>query len=64
VNEIDNDKLFLEWIVFSDEATFHISGHVRRHNIGCGATNIHTPLLNMSVIVRKLMFGVGLHMIE
>jgi hypothetical protein len=33
LNEIDNDELFLERIVFSDEATFHISGHVHGHNI-------------------------------
>jgi hypothetical protein len=33
LNEIDNDELFLERIVLSDEATFHISGHVHRHNI-------------------------------
>jgi hypothetical protein len=33
LNEIDNDELFLERIVFSDEATFHISRHVHRRNI-------------------------------
>jgi transposase len=33
LNEIDDDELFLERIVFSDEATFHISGHVHSHNI-------------------------------
>jgi hypothetical protein len=33
LSAIDNDELFLERIVFSDEATFHISGHIHRHNI-------------------------------
>ena len=29
---IDNDNRFLTNIIFSDEATFHISGRVNRHN--------------------------------
>jgi hypothetical protein len=33
LSEIDNGELFLERKVFSDEATFHISGHVHRHSI-------------------------------
>ncbi|CAJ0942841.1 unnamed protein product, partial [Ranitomeya imitator] len=32
LHEIDNDSRFLQKIVFSDEATFHICGHVHRHN--------------------------------
>jgi hypothetical protein len=43
---------------------FTFQGMSTDTTLGYGATNIHTPLLNMSVIVRKLMFGVGLHMIE
>jgi hypothetical protein len=32
IQNIDNDNRFLANIIFSDEATFHISGHVNRHN--------------------------------
>ena len=32
IQNIDNDNRFLENIIFSDEATFHISGRVNRHN--------------------------------
>src|SRR5690349_12313492 len=32
IQNIDNDNRFLENIIFSDEATFHISGLVNRHN--------------------------------
>ncbi|GBO29044.1 hypothetical protein AVEN_271697-1 [Araneus ventricosus] len=28
-----NDERFLRKIVFSDEATFHVCGHVHRHNV-------------------------------
>lgn len=32
IQNIDNDNRFLANIIFSDEATFHISGRVNRHN--------------------------------
>jgi hypothetical protein len=32
IQNIDNDNRFLANIIFSDEATFHISCHVNRHN--------------------------------
>jgi hypothetical protein len=33
LNEIDKDVQFLHRVMFSDEATFHASGHVHRHNV-------------------------------
>lgn len=33
LNEIENDQQFLKRIVFSDEATFHVCGHVHRYNV-------------------------------
>ncbi|PSN43113.1 hypothetical protein C0J52_10479, partial [Blattella germanica] len=33
LNEIENDQQFLKRIVFSDEATFDVCGHVHRYNI-------------------------------
>jgi hypothetical protein len=33
LNEIDKDEQFLYRVMFSDEATFHVSGHVHRNNI-------------------------------
>ncbi|PSN51130.1 hypothetical protein C0J52_21619 [Blattella germanica] len=32
-NAIDSDNTFAERIVFSDEATFHVSGKVNKHNV-------------------------------
>jgi hypothetical protein len=33
LNEIDKDEQFLRRIMFSDEATLHVSGHVYRNNV-------------------------------
>jgi AraC-like DNA-binding protein len=33
LNEIDKEEQFLHRVMFSDEATFHVSGHVHRHNV-------------------------------
>jgi hypothetical protein len=33
LNRLKEDNLFLDKIVFSDEATFHLSGKVNRHNL-------------------------------
>ena len=33
LDKIDNDPDFSKNIIFSDEATFHTSGHVNRHNV-------------------------------
>jgi hypothetical protein len=33
LNEIDRDEQFLHHVMFSDEATFHVLGHVHRHNV-------------------------------
>jgi len=32
IEKIENDNRFLSNVIFSDEATFHISGRVNRHN--------------------------------
>ena len=32
LDQVDNDPYFLKRIVFSDEAIFHVSGCVNRHN--------------------------------
>jgi hypothetical protein len=42
LNRLEEDNLFLDKIVFSDEATFHLSGKVNRHNlIIWGSQNPH-----------------------
>jgi hypothetical protein len=33
LNEIDKEERFLHRVMFSDEATFHISGQAHRHNV-------------------------------
>uniref|UniRef100_T1INH3 Uncharacterized protein n=1 Tax=Strigamia maritima TaxID=126957 RepID=T1INH3_STRMM len=33
LNRMDEDHKFLRQIIFSDEATFHVSGKVNRHNV-------------------------------
>jgi hypothetical protein len=33
LNRLEEDNLFLDKIVFSDEVTFHLSGKVNRHNL-------------------------------
>jgi hypothetical protein len=33
INCLEGDNLFLDKISFSDEATFHLSGKVNRHNL-------------------------------
>jgi hypothetical protein len=33
LNEIDKDEQFLHRVMFGDEATFHVSGRVHRHNV-------------------------------
>jgi hypothetical protein len=63
LSEIDNDELFLERIVFSDEATFHISGHVHRHNIRIWDHKHPQAIVEHGRESPKLIFGVGLHMI-
>jgi hypothetical protein len=55
LNEIDNYEQFLYRVMFSDEVTFHISGHVHRHNVRIWAKERPMILLNMSVIALKLM---------
>jgi hypothetical protein len=41
---IEDDKFLLR-VIFSDEATFHLSGKVNRHNVGIwGLQNPHTTL--------------------
>jgi hypothetical protein len=64
LNEIDNDKLFLQRIAFSDEATFHISGHVHRHNIRIWGHEHPYAIVEHERDSPKKIFGVGLHMIE
>jgi hypothetical protein len=38
LNEIDNDEQSLRRVMFSDEATFHVSGHDHLHNVRIWAT--------------------------
>jgi hypothetical protein len=52
LNRLEEGSLFLDRIVFSDEATFNLSVKVNRHNI----TRIRTKLLNMCEIVRRWFF--------
>jgi hypothetical protein len=33
LDRLDHDREFLDRFVFSDEATFHVSGRVHRHNV-------------------------------
>jgi hypothetical protein len=56
LSRLDYDDAFMKYVVFSDEATFHVSGKVNRHNCRiCGSENPHEvmehecdiPKLNM-----------------
>ena len=58
LRKIDNDNRFLSNLIFSDEATFHISGRVNRHNYRFREKEIHTSYINMNEIHQKLMCGV------
>ncbi|GBM99137.1 hypothetical protein AVEN_172401-1 [Araneus ventricosus] len=45
LQEMEEDKNFLQRVMFSDEATFHVSGIVNRHNTRIwGVQNPHTVL--------------------
>ena len=37
-NEISEDEKFLKRICFTDEATFHVSGKLNKHNVGFWAS--------------------------
>jgi len=50
------DDSFLPRLIFSDEATFHLSGKVRATMFAFGALRIHMKLFSMSAIHRKLTF--------
>jgi hypothetical protein len=48
LNRLKEDNLFLDKIVFSDEATFHLSGKVSRHNpVILGSHNPHQVVEHM-----------------
>jgi hypothetical protein len=48
LNRLEEDNLFLDKIVFSDEASFHLSGKVNRHNlIIWGSQNPHQIVEHM-----------------
>lgn len=38
LNKIQQERLFFEYVLFTDEATFHKNGHVNRHNFHYYAT--------------------------
>ena len=45
VLEMMEDDAFLQRVIFSDEATFHLSGKVNRHNVRIwGLQNLHSTL--------------------
>jgi hypothetical protein len=45
LNRLKKGNLFFDKTVFSDEATFHLSGKVTRHNlINCGLQNLHQAI--------------------
>jgi hypothetical protein len=39
LSRLEDDELFTAKIVFSDEATFHLSGNVNRHNLRIWGSN-------------------------
>jgi hypothetical protein len=39
LSRLEDDELFTGKIVFSDEATFHLSGNVNRHNLVIWGSN-------------------------
>ncbi|GBL80724.1 hypothetical protein AVEN_225362-1 [Araneus ventricosus] len=45
-----NDEHFLRKIVFSDEATFHVCGHVHRHNVRVRAAENPRDLMHNKAI--------------
>jgi len=47
-DKMENEDDYLNTVLFSDEATFHLSGKVNRHNIGIwGTVNSHGIVQNM-----------------
>lgn len=50
---MEDDDGFEDCLVFSDEANFHISGKVNRHNYASGVPNNHTSQCNMNEILQK-----------
>jgi hypothetical protein len=65
--QTDMEDEFATRLIFSDEATFHLSGKVNRHNIRvCGTGNLHattehqrdSPKLNVfCAISRRKVYG-------
>ena len=51
-------NIYLQRICFSDEATFHVSGAVNRHNLRIWAQKIQESLLNYTEIHQRSMSGV------
>lgn len=52
------DEQYLDYVIFSDKATFNFSGHVHGHNITILIVNIPMSLFNMSLIGLKFNSGV------
>jgi hypothetical protein len=59
LSRLEDDELFTAKIIFSDEATFHLSGDVNRHNLTVwGSNNRHevieltrdSPKMNVFVL--------------
>lgn len=57
LDTIDNDNTFAQRIVFSDEATFHVSGQINKHNVRiCGLQNPHESLNMYNIRPKSMCF--------
>ena len=60
LSRINDDKDYLKKVMFTDEACFHVSGKVNRHNVRrTGALKTPTWSLNTYVTVQQSMCGVA-----
>jgi hypothetical protein len=58
LDRTDHYADFIKKIMFSDEATFHVSGKVHRQSVRIWRTKIHILLASTYATVQKLMCGV------
>ncbi|KAJ4426379.1 hypothetical protein ANN_27193 [Periplaneta americana] len=59
LDKVDNDDTFLTRVCFSDEATFHVSGKVNRHNCRIWGSENPSVVIEHQRIPLNGMFGVG-----
>ena len=58
LQRIDDDNDYLNSVIFSDKATFHVSGKVNKHNIQIWELENPCEVVKKKETVPKSMFGV------